>query len=148
MNPMKTKLSKQAVMGLMPAALLALASCSSTPTPTGPPVVNIGSPFTHESGYGGEVVVDSVSRIATVVSVDRVKRLVVLKRANGSQSTYKALPGALGFDSIKPGDVVKVSVADQRRAELRQAAGSIAGRSEGVCHGSADPGLHRQGHGD
>jgi ribosomal protein S17 len=100
-------------MGLMPAVLLGLASCASAPAPSGPPTVNNGSPYTNEAGFGGEVVVDSISRTATVVSVDRAKRLVVLKRANGSRSTYKARPGALGFDDIRAGDVVKVSVAEE-----------------------------------
>ena len=48
-----------------------------------------------------------------MVSVDHAKRLVVLKRADGSQATYKAAPGAPGFDDIKAGDVVKVSVAEE-----------------------------------
>jgi ribosomal protein S17 len=113
MNAMRTKISKLAAMALLPVVLLALTSCSSTPAPAGPPKVYNGSPYTNEDGFGGEVVVDSISRTATVVSVDRAKRLVVLKRANGSQSTYKALPGALGFDDIKAGDVVKVSVAEE-----------------------------------
>jgi hypothetical protein len=37
----------------------------------------------------------------------------VLKRADGSQVTYKAGPGALGFDVVKAGDTVKVSVAEE-----------------------------------
>jgi hypothetical protein len=48
-----------------------------------------------------------------VVSVDRFKRLVVLKRADGSSVTYKAMPGALGFDAIQAGDEVKVSIAEE-----------------------------------
>ena len=56
---------------------------------------------------------DSVSTTATVVSVDRTKRLVELKKADGTTITYKALPGAPGFDVIQAGDQVKVSVAEE-----------------------------------
>lgn len=95
------------------AALLALTSCSSTP----PPAL-LGKPFSPSvydsgSGFDGEIVTDSISTTATVVSVDHTKRLVVLKRADGSSVTYKATPNAPGFDDIKAGDVVKVSVAEE-----------------------------------
>ena len=97
---------------LVTAALLALTSCSSTP-----PLSNQPEPFTPAantgSGFGGEIVTDAVSTTATVVSLDRVKRLVVLKRADGSTVTYKAAPNAFGFNEIKAGDVVKVSVAEE-----------------------------------
>ena len=63
---------------------------------------------------------DAVSTTATVISVDRAKRLVVLKRADGSTVTYKALPNAFAFDDIKAGDVVKVSVAEELAAFLGQ----------------------------
>jgi len=48
-----------------------------------------------------------------VISVDRTKRLVVLKRADGTSVTYKATPNALGFDAIQAGDLVKVSTAEE-----------------------------------
>jgi ribosomal protein S17 len=122
-------------MAFVPAVSLVLASCSSPPAPTGPPKVNNGSPFANESGYQGEVVTDSISRTATVVSVDRVKRLVVLKRANGSQSTYRALPGALGFDDIKAGDVVKVSVAEELAVFLgKNSVPASAGKNSAKLH--------------
>jgi hypothetical protein len=97
----------------MPAALLAFTSCSSTPA-TGK-VNEPANPaaYANATDFGGEIVTDSVSTTATVVSVDHAKRLVVLKRADGSQVTYKAAPGALGFDDIKAGDDVKVSVAEE-----------------------------------
>ena len=65
------------------------------------------------SGFDGEIVTVANSTTATVVSVDRTKRLVVLKRADGSSVTYKATPNALGFDDIQAGDVVKVSTAEE-----------------------------------
>jgi hypothetical protein len=99
---------------LLGLAVLALTSCSSTPPPANP-----GQPFSasvydnNAAGFNGEIVTDAISTTATVVSVDRAKRLVVLKRTDGSNVTYKALPKAFAFDDIKAGDAVKVSVAEE-----------------------------------
>jgi hypothetical protein len=105
----------------LPLAVALLTSCSSTPTPP----ANPGQPFSpsaYDSGssFGGEIVTDAISTTATVVSVDHTKRLVVLKRADGSSVTYKALPNAFAFDDIKAGDLVKVSVAEELAVFLGQ----------------------------
>jgi hypothetical protein len=99
---------------LLPISFLVLASCSSPP-PVPWNSKTAFSPSAYDSGsdFGGETVTDATSTTATVISVDRVKRLVVLKRADGSSVTYKAMPNALGFDDIKAGDMVKVSVAEE-----------------------------------
>ncbi len=99
---------------LVPAALLTLTSCSSTPPPSNQPEPFSKPASNNGSVLGGEIVTDAISTTATVVSVDRTKRLVVLKRADGSTVTYKAAANAVGFDDIKAGDLVKVSVADER----------------------------------
>ncbi|MGA2786364.1 MAG: hypothetical protein ABSF60_02445 [Verrucomicrobiota bacterium] len=112
-NPPARWTLKFAITALMPAVLLAFTSCSSTPA-TGKvngqanPAANANTP-----DFGGEIVTDAASTTATVVSVDHANRLVVLKRADGSQVTYKAAPGASGFDVVKAGDEVKVSVAEE-----------------------------------
>src|SRR5450432_1268524 len=109
-NPIVHRTLKLAVTALLPLALL--AACSTKGPTTGGTPVAPGT-FADNSGFGGEIVTASSSTTATVVSVDRTKRLVVLKRADGSSVTYKAAPGAFGFDDIKAGDVVKVSVAEE-----------------------------------
>jgi len=116
-----TKFSKAAVCpvfqlasrALLPAALLALASCSSPPAGWNAGTSFAPSAYANKPDFGGEVVTDSLCTTATVVSVDRDKRLVVLKRADGTTITYKALPRAPGFDVIQAGDQVKVSVAEE-----------------------------------
>ena len=99
---------------LLPVLLLVLTSCSSPP-PVPWNSKTAFSPSTYDSNpdFGGEIVTDAISTTATVVSVDHAKRLVVLKRADGSSVTYKAAPNAFGFDDIKAGDLVKVSVAEE-----------------------------------
>jgi hypothetical protein len=112
-KPTAHRTLKFAVTALMPAALLAFTSCSSTPAtgkvnqPTNP------AAYANATDFGGEIVTDAISTTATVVSVDHATRRVALKRADGSQVTYKAAPGAPGFDDLKAGDEVKVSMAEE-----------------------------------
>lgn len=111
---------KLTVKIFLPAVLLVLTSCASPP-----PAWNSKTAFTPASydsnpGFNGETVTDAISATATVVSIDRTKRLVVLKRVDGSSITYKALPNAFAFDDIKAGDEVKVSVAEELAVFLGQ----------------------------
>src|SRR5271170_6278243 len=107
------KTLKTAATALLPMALLVLTSCSSPPAAWNSKTSFSPTVYDSGSGFNGEIVTDATSTTATVVSIDHVKRLVVLKRADGSSVTYKALPGALGFDVIQAGDEVKVSVAEE-----------------------------------
>src|SRR5712671_2239580 len=109
-NPILHRTVKRVVTALLPLVLLTACSTSG-PTTGGTPVAP--GAYADSSGFGGEIVTDTRSTTATVVSVDHTKRLVVLKRADGSNVTYKAAPGAFGFDDIQAGDDVKVSVAEE-----------------------------------
>jgi hypothetical protein len=107
------KTLKTVAAALLPMALLVLTSCSSPPAAWNSKTSFSPSAYDSDSGFDGEIVTDASSTTATVISVDHAKRLVVLKRANGSSVTYEALPNAFGFDDIKAGDLVKVSVAEE-----------------------------------
>ncbi|MEJ0091203.1 MAG: hypothetical protein WDM80_15845 [Limisphaerales bacterium] len=98
---------------MLPMGLLVFTSCSSPPPAWNSKTAFSPSAYNAPAQFGGEIVTDSVSTTATVVSVDRTKRLVELKKADGTTITYKALPGAPGFDVIQAGDQVKVSVAEE-----------------------------------
>jgi hypothetical protein len=104
---LKPALLAAALMGVIPFGN-GCATNSSTPSKP-----FSSSSYDARSDFGGETVTDGISRTATVIAVDRVKRLVVLKRANGSQVSFKALPNAFAFDEVKVGDVVKVTVTEQ-----------------------------------
>ena len=108
-NSIVSRTSQLVVTALLPLVLL---TACSTPGPTtgGTPVAP--GTLADNSGFGGEIVTDSTSTTATVISVDHTRRLVVLNRADGTTVTYKVAPGALGFEDIKAGDEVKVSVAE------------------------------------
>ena len=69
----------------------------------------------------------------------------MLKRADGSEVSYKAAAGAPGFDDIKAGDVIKVTVAEELAvflgknsvpagaAEFRQTPHPPSGRRQAVA---------------
>ncbi len=97
--------SQLAALAALVVALVGLTACSTTP--------EYPDNTSPNSGQGGDVSTAATTRTATVVSVDRVKRLVVLKREDGTDVTYKALPNAFAFDEVKAGDTVKVSVSEE-----------------------------------
>ena len=60
----------------------------------------------------GAIVVDEVSRTATVVSVDMAKRVVALKKEDGSTQSYVVSEAVKNLDQVKPGDFVKSSILE------------------------------------
>jgi Cu/Ag efflux protein CusF len=104
---MKTKLLKFATIAIMPAAMLALTSCSSTPQGEGSTMA------AAERGVPGGVIVQTYKVTATVAAVDAASRKVTLTMADGSKTTVKAGPEVVNFDQIQVGDQVKATVAEQ-----------------------------------
>jgi len=102
-----------AITVLMPAALLTLTACSSKPAPAKVNEPTNPAAYANSSDFGGEIMTDAISTTATVVSVDRTKRQVVLMRADGTKVTYKAKADEPGFNEIQAGDELKVSVAEE-----------------------------------
>ena len=98
---MKRKLLNLAALMVIPAALLALTSCSSAPKSQAAPEV-----------MRGGAVIDTATAIATVQSVDAGTRTVVLQRPDGSLMNYVCGPEVRNFDQIKVGDRVTAQVAD------------------------------------
>jgi hypothetical protein len=104
---------------LTPVALLALAGCHSTPLP--PESQWKKADYQQEaggSGFGGQVMVDTTTTNATVVSIDAVQRTLLLKYPDGQTTTYKAGPEVQRFSQIKVGDVVQATRADERALSL------------------------------
>jgi hypothetical protein len=101
---MKTKIPKLAAMMVVPAALLAFTSCSSTPK---------SQTETLPDGLRGGIVLDTVTATATTVqSINPADRTIVLQQADGSLTTYKCGPEVRNFDQIKVGDQVTATVAE------------------------------------
>jgi hypothetical protein len=97
---MKRTILKLAAMIMIPAALLAFSSCSSAPKPQ------------TAGTTRGDVVIDEVSAIATVHSVNASDHTVVLERPDGSLITYECGPEVLNFDRIRVNDQVTAEVVD------------------------------------
>jgi hypothetical protein len=104
MKPITIKLP---VLALLPAALLAFTSCSSTPQGEGSTMV------AAQRGVPGGVIVQTYQVAATVAAVDAASRKVTLTTADGAKTTVKAGPEVVNFDQIQVGDQVKAMVAEQ-----------------------------------
>jgi hypothetical protein len=107
------------LLRLTPVALLALVACHSTPLP--PESQWKKANYQQEaggSGFGGQVMVDTTTTNATVVSIDAAQRTLLLKYPDGTTTTYKAGPEVERFNQIKVGDVVKATRADERALSL------------------------------
>ncbi len=110
---------------LAPAALLALSSCSSTSStqakaaaqpPAAAPQTQVSAPQTPTPATEGSragIVINAVTATATVDSVDTAERKVVLRREDGSLTTYVCGPDVRNFDQIAVGDKVSVTLAEE-----------------------------------
>jgi hypothetical protein len=106
------------LMRLTPAALLALAACSTPLPPESQWKTETYQQEAGSAGFGGQVVVDTTTTNATVVSIDAGQRTLLLKYPNGQTTTYHAGPEVQKFNQIKVGDVLKATLADERALSL------------------------------
>ena len=100
---MKKQILKLTAMLLMPAALLAFTGCSSTPKP---------QTAAGQEAMRSGVVIDEVSAVATVQSINASNRIVLLQRLDGSLISYECGPEVINFDQIQVGDQVTAQVAE------------------------------------
>jgi hypothetical protein len=107
---MNTNALKMATLALMPAALFALTSCSSTSTP---PAATATSERAYAEGVPGGVVVNTIEVSARVSAIDQAKRKVTLLGPDGKKFTVKVGPAAVNFDQIRVGDQVNATVTEE-----------------------------------
>src|SRR5512135_3718347 len=123
-QPMNMHLLKLTATALVAAAQLALSSCSSTPSspakaaapPSAPtPQTQVSAPQTPTPATEGSragIVMNAVTATATVDSINAAERKVVLRREDGSLTTYVCGPDVRNFDQIAVGDKVSVTLAE------------------------------------
>ncbi len=116
---MKNKMLKLTAMMVVPAALLAFTSCSSTPKSETETMNAVSTP----EGVRGGVVLDAMSATATVQSINPADRTVVLKQADGTLTTYECGSEVRNFDQIKVGDQVTATVAESVAIGLMKGGG-------------------------
>ncbi len=92
---------------LLPAALLALTSCSSTPK------IEPTTTAVYQQGVPGGIIVETYKNTATVTAIDTANRKVTLVTPDGRKETFKAGPEVVNFDQIRVGDQVKATLAQQ-----------------------------------
>jgi hypothetical protein len=116
---MKSQIMNLVTMMVIPAALLAFTSCSSTSEPqTEPsysPVEN--SPNLTETGRGG-VVLEAAKSEFTVESISVGDRTVSLRSADGSLSNVECGPEVRNFDQLKVGDRVTATLVESLAVRL------------------------------
>jgi hypothetical protein len=104
---MKANTLNSAGLALLPAALLALTSCSSEPK------LEPARAAAYQQGVPGGVFVETYKNTATVTAVDAATRHVTLVTPDGRKETFKAGPEVINFDQIHVGDQVKATLTEQ-----------------------------------
>jgi hypothetical protein len=126
---------------LVPLAMLALCSCSSTvygPIDTNTPGA------TYEQGVPGGTLARTRQVRATVNSIDPAMRQVTLTTKDGKKTTVKCSPDVQNFDQLRVGDVVKARVTDEITVSMATAATPevpIVTGSRTLAPNSAGPGV-------
>ncbi|MGO8838010.1 MAG: hypothetical protein ACLQAH_04585 [Limisphaerales bacterium] len=144
MNPENTKKLKRAALALLPAVLLAVASCSSTPSSSTTSLPFNPATYANQGDFAGQVVTDSITRTDTVVSIDAAQRKIELKHADGKITSYKCGPEVRNFDQIKTGDQVRATVVDEMALFLKPASSTQTLTATGTVVGArlgAKPGI-------
>ena len=108
------KIKTLGLVALLPAAMLTLASCSSTPKEccSGSTVATSTS-VAYEPGVPGGVMVETIKETATVTAIYPAARKVTLVKTDGTQATVIVGPEVANFAQIQVGDQVKATVTDK-----------------------------------
>jgi len=96
------------------AALLTLASCSSTPEP--PPAVGTAR-ITYAKGVPGGVMIQTLKTTATVAAIDRAKRLATFQ-AEGKKFMVMIGREVTNIDQVRVGDKVNAIITQKVRISL------------------------------
>jgi hypothetical protein len=111
---MKINIQTLGTAALLPAALLALTSCSSTPPGEGT------TTLATQKGVPGGIMVQTYKITATVTAVDAASRQVTLVTRDGAKTTFTAGPDVMNFNQIQVGDLVKATAAEQVAVSMRK----------------------------
>ncbi|HTR42422.1 MAG TPA: hypothetical protein VMH87_12470 [Pseudomonadales bacterium] len=105
---MKNKMKNLAGTVLIAAIPLLVTSCSSTPSTSSSQDTSAGG----AEIVRGRVILDAATETATVQSIDKDTRTVVLLHGDGTTSSYECGPDVRNFDQIKVGDQVTATVSE------------------------------------
>ena len=130
---MKSITPKFTALALLPAAVIALTSCSST-QPQAEPLSTVGATRTavYEPGVPGGVLTEQFKETATVTAIDPATRKVTLVDKNSTQVSFIAGPEVANFAQIQVGDQVKATVTDRVSLFVPKPGESAADLAAGV----------------
>ena len=114
---MKENILNRAAILAVPAALLVLTSCSSTPRTA---QVHETTTVVTQNGVPGGVTVETYKSSATVTAIDAATRLVTVVSPNGATATFKAGPDVVNFDQIHVGDQIRATLTKELVVFLRK----------------------------
>ena len=89
---------------------------------------------------GKATMTQTTSASATIASIDRVKRTILLKVAEGKIFDVAAGPEVKNFDQLKAGDTVHVVYAEAVSLQLKKAGSAKAASTDQALAGTAKPG--------
>jgi Cu/Ag efflux protein CusF len=89
---------------------------------------------------GKAVMTQTTTASASIASIDRAKRMVLLKTADGKIFDVAAGPEVKNFSQLKAGDSVHVLYAEAVSLQLKKAGSAKAAASDQALAGSAKPG--------
>ena len=110
------KRSKMSLRNLMTsvlvlASVIAVTSCASTTANV--PADQASSSKSFKEGVAGGTVVNTVTKNAVVVSIDKKERIAVLAGADKKEFSVKVGPQAVNFDKIAKGDKVSITATEE-----------------------------------
>jgi Cu/Ag efflux protein CusF len=106
----------------------------------GSAVAQTGGAAAMKSEPGKVSMAEAVSVTASVVAIDKAKRLVTLKGPKGNTFVVQAGPEVKRFDEIKVGDNVVVKYVEAVTLELKKGGGGVRERVEREDAVTAKPG--------
>jgi hypothetical protein len=123
--------AKSVVGGLMAATslvmLLSACETASPPPPVSPSAVEVAPP----AALAGENTVT-----ATIVSVDRTHRVVVVKAADGNRFTLRASDEVQNLKQLKANEHVQVRYLESMASELKRASAAQSGAAPAATAGT------------
>jgi hypothetical protein len=114
---MKIHCLRRAALALAPAAMLAIAACSS-------PVKGTEEVAVLETADGA-IFVDTFTTTATVTGINRDKREVTLVSQDGRTTTYKAGPDMVNFDQLVVADKVTAVYTEEVAVAIGTGAATV-----------------------
>ena len=118
------------LLALLPAAMLVLTSCSSTPP--APPPAESTTGLSYQEGVPGGVIVNTLNVSARVTAIDKAERKATLLGPDGEKFTVKVGPEAVNFDQVRVGDLVNATVTEQLVVSVSEKDAPSVGGDSGI----------------